>query len=138
MLGGESQDSAALREQQDLLKNLHDWNAAQEHIDVVSREIERLRASDDFEVHEDNWEAVNLFIDLGTQWRVVGTFGGKAFLGLDYTAVDAVLRLRRVHVSRRASLFEDLRTMEDAALVALAKREAAAHADVATTPQSAL
>ncbi|OAI11795.1 hypothetical protein A1507_19875 [Methylomonas koyamae] len=54
-----------------------------------------------------------LFVSLGTQWRI----GGMGdVIGLDYTAVDAVFRIRRI--KNRASLFDGLQVMEEAALAA--------------------
>lgn len=70
-----------------------------------------------FEVWQENWETLLAWLAVETQWRVVETKTGLKYLGLDYSAVDVVLR-------RRQSLdhvFEDLQTMENAALAAFSK-----------------
>jgi hypothetical protein len=64
-----------------------------------------------FAVWPDNWTAVELFCSLATQWRV-GAMGG--FLGLDYPAVESVMRIRRL--PERAELFGAVQIMERAAL----------------------
>lgn len=69
-----------------------------------------------FEVWEENVRAVELFCVLGAQWRTLsGGMGPPQFLGLDYAAVEAVMRMRRVPAAERGALFEDLRVMEAAA-----------------------
>ena len=129
--------STALKEARDMLKNLRDWNAPAEHVDPVLREIERLSADHDFEVHPDNADAVEVFCQLGTQWRMLATLGGAVTQGLDYSAVDATLRLLRFKPARRTELFHDLRLMESAALKAMSEqRDAAASAAQAARLQA--
>ena len=77
-----------------------------------------LTKSSDFEVWEENWDAVEMFLRLQTQWRV----GMNGPIGLDYGAADWLFRLYLV--KDPASLLEDLQVMEAAALAAMAKREA--------------
>jgi hypothetical protein len=71
------------------------------------------KAEDDFEVWEENWPVVGLFLRAQTQWRT--TMNGV--LGLDYGAVAWLLRLYEVEDQR--SMFEDLQVMEAAAMAAL-------------------
>lgn len=66
----------------------------------------------DFEVWPENWTAVRVFGALQTQWRV--GFAGP--VGLDYTAIEPVLRLMVIPKSQRSALFEDLQIMELEAL----------------------
>lgn len=69
---------------------------------------------------ECNWPSLEAFAACSTQWRtaVVMMGGGAAiasqmmFIGLDYVAVDVVLRSRNAP----AHVFEDIMAMEDAAL----------------------
>jgi len=56
--------------------------------------------------------AVNVFCSLVTQWRV----GPAGPTGLDYTAMVPVLDLLSVPAQERGALFEDVQTMERAAL----------------------
>lgn len=65
-----------------------------------------------FEVMADNWQSVCTFLACETQWRVVAGFAGLIWLGLDYTAVDMVMRRSGVP----DPVFEDLQVMEAEAL----------------------
>lgn len=72
----------------------------------------------DFEVYEDNWESLELFLRLRTQW-VTMPFGGLR--GLDYAGLNAVLQMLKVSDTGRA--FSDMQIMESAALAVFAERE---------------
>ncbi len=103
------------------------------------RELEMLRAygapaeviaaaqarqqQDAYEVWADNVESVEIFLGLATQWRtVVVQPGGIAaapmvlMVGLEYAALESVLRLRGVPPERHAAVFDDIQLMERAAL----------------------
>lgn len=69
-------------------------------------------ADEGFEIWSENWDSLRAFLAVETQWRVVTAGPVLIWLGLDYTAVDVVLRRRNApeHV------FEDLQEMEAAAL----------------------
>lgn len=73
--------------------------------------------SDDFEVWEENWPAVEMFMRAQTQWRV----GMNGITGLDYGVLAWLLKLYEVEDQR--SLLEDLQVMEGAVLTVIAKRE---------------
>lgn len=65
-----------------------------------------------FVVEPENWPAVLLFLSLSSQWRV----GGMGdFLGLDYAAVEAVMRIKQVR--GKSAVFDDLQIMERSALL---------------------
>lgn len=70
-----------------------------------------------FEVWEENWPAVELFLRCQTQWRT--SMAGA--IGLDYGAVEWLLRLYEVKDQR--SVLEDLQVMEAAALNVLNQKE---------------
>ena len=72
--------------------------------------------SDDFEVWEENWPVLEMFLRCQTQWRT--TMSGV--LGLDYAAVAWVLKLYEVEDQR--SMLEDLQVMEAAAMVTINTR----------------
>ena len=74
--------------------------------------------TDDFEVWEENWPVLEMFLRCQTQWRT--TMGGV--LGLDYVAVAWLLKLYEVEDPR--ALLEDLQVMEAAAMMTLNSREA--------------
>lgn len=44
-------------------------------------------------------------------------------LGIDYSAIEPVLRLRQIDAARWPALFDDLRVMERAALKVINKRD---------------
>lgn len=81
-----------------------------------------------FEVMPCNWTSVCAFLACETQWRVVPMMaGGMAalgtsliWLGLDYAAVDIVLRRSSVP----DTAFADLQVMERAALDVFAEAQA--------------
>ena len=72
--------------------------------------------SDDFEVWEENWPVLEMFLRCQTQWRT--TMSGV--LGLDYAAVAWVHKLYEVEAQR--ALLEDLQVMEAAAMVTINTR----------------
>ena len=72
----------------------------------------------DFEVCEENCQAVEMFLRCQTQWRT--TMNGV--LGLDYGAVAWILRLYEVEDQR--AVLEDLQIMEAAAMATLNERSA--------------
>lgn len=77
-------------------------------------------AGEYFGVFPENWDAVCVFCALETQWRELLTPPGRRVLtGLDYTAIAPVAKGLGVKRKRRPALFQDLRTMERAALQAL-------------------
>lgn len=71
----------------------------------------------DFEVWEENWQVVEMFLRLQTQWRV----GMSGLIGLDYAVAEWLFRL--YSVTQPVSVLEDLQVMESAVLTAVAKRE---------------
>lgn len=80
-----------------------------------------------FEVWDTNWPAMLLFLRCETQWRVVSTFGGLIWLGIDYVAATAVLAARPRSEQRRrpaGALLDDLRIMESEASAVLNEKPA--------------
>lgn len=64
--------------------------------------------------------AVNVFGSLSTQWRV----GPAGATGLDYAALEPTLRLLAVPPDDWPALFEDVQTMERAALEEMRREHA--------------
>lgn len=62
-----------------------------------------------------NWPSFTAWLACETQWRTAGHMAAITWIGLDYTAVDIVLRRREF----AAYVFEDLQAMEEAALEVL-------------------
>nr|WP_272212404.1 DUF1799 domain-containing protein [Marinicella sp. W31]MDC2878319.1 DUF1799 domain-containing protein [Marinicella sp. W31] len=55
------------------------------------------------------------FLAVDTQWRVAATMAGMIWIGLDYNAVDVVMRRQALP----DTVFSDLQTMETEALSVL-------------------
>ena len=79
-------------------------------------EIQNRKQSKAFEVLEENWPTLELFLRCQTQWRT--TMNGV--LGLDYVAVAWLFRLYAVKDKR--AMLEDLQIMEAAAMATLNAR----------------
>ncbi len=76
-----------------------------------------LTGEDAFEVYPINWDALRAFLACETQWRCTATMAGIFWLGLDYLAVDVVLR----RLGFPDSVFADLQLMEAEALLILSE-----------------
>lgn len=75
--------------------------------------------SDDCEVWEENWLSVMLFLAVSTQW-IISPFGG--YIGINYTALQSTMSMIGIKKKKRASMFDDVRIMESAALEVLRDR----------------
>lgn len=64
-----------------------------------------------FEVWEENWPTVDLFLMMQTQWVVAGM---GDIVGLSYPAAEALIRIYRI--KDRPGVMDGLRVMERAAL----------------------
>lgn len=67
------------------------------------------------EVWPENWPAVDLFVRVGTQWRV--GMGGAS--GLDYNVVWRMIDRLRLGAEQEDDLFEDIRHLESESLKAM-------------------
>jgi hypothetical protein len=72
--------------------------------------------SENFEVWEENWPVVEMFMRVQTQWRT--TMNGV--LGLDYGALAWMFMMYEVQDQR--ALLEDLQIMEAAAMLTINSR----------------
>jgi len=70
----------------------------------------------EFEVWEENWETVVMFMRMQTQWNA--SMGGVT--GLNYSSLEYLCRL--YSVKDPVSLFEGIQVMEVTALASLNKR----------------
>ena len=66
---------------------------------------------EDFEVWDENWEAMMMFLRMQTQWNV----SMNGLVGLNYQALETLIRL--YHVKEPVELFERVQVIERAALV---------------------
>jgi Phage related hypothetical protein (DUF1799) len=64
------------------------------------------------QIWPENLQVVNAFIAMSTQWRI--GMGGAT--GLDYVALQSVMRLMAIPRNQWPEMFEDIRTLEEAAL----------------------
>lgn len=90
--------------------DLEAWGAS----DDVKSAYDKAQEADEFEVWAENWDTVQLFLLVQTQWRT-GSMGGV--IGLDYTAIASAVRFAEVDVT--PEIFDGLRIMESAAVTAL-------------------
>ncbi len=72
--------------------------------------------ADSFEIWPENIAALELFLELSTQWRAIAGAAGVVMQGLGYADIEACMRLQGIRARDRAGLFLDLRIMERAAL----------------------
>lgn len=72
------------------------------------------------EVWQEHWQAVDLFCQLGTQWRV--GFGGT--VGLDYIALNMLLDLHHIKQDKRLELFKKIQILENTALQLMHEKDA--------------
>jgi len=73
-----------------------------------------------YEVWEENWESLMMFLRIQTQWNV--TMGG--YVGLKYEVLLGAGGLMSLYdVENPRELLEDIQVMEAAALAELNKRE---------------
>lgn len=75
--------------------------------------------TDPVEVWPENWQAVNLFSDLQTQWRVAGMGG---FVGLDYNILFRKMDRMNLNADEYDQLESDIRVMEYEALSVMSKQ----------------
>lgn len=73
---------------------------------------------EDFEVWDENWEAVMMFLRMQTQWNV----SMNGLVGLNYQALETLIRL--YHVKEPVELFERVQVIERAALVKMNSKRA--------------
>lgn len=74
-------------------------------------------ATADIELWPDNVDAVDVFIGMGTQWRM----GPGGATGLDYAALPFVMRSVGIPAADRSDVFDGVRVMEIEALGAIHK-----------------
>ena len=63
-------------------------------------------------VWADNWQALVVFDQMATQWRM----GSHSAIGLDYNVIPHIFRMSGIKRKDQPALFADLRVMENEAL----------------------
>lgn len=84
---------------------------------VKASALPEAQAPKPFRVLRENWEPLLFFFGLHTQWRSHLGAKGLLYLGLDYTAVESLMRIEAV--KNRKALMADLKIMEATALIIL-------------------
>ena len=74
----------------------------------------------DFEVFEENWDIVNMFLRCQTQWNT--TFGGVVGLKYEVLLLDGGL-FDLYHVDNRQEMFEGLQLMESVVMKEMNKEK---------------
>tara|TARA_R100001039_G_C1842706_1_gene103415 strand:+ start:1721 stop:2059 length:339 start_codon:yes stop_codon:yes gene_type:complete len=72
-----------------------------------------------FEVWEEHWPALELFLAMRTQWRVVAGMGGAHHQGIDYTALYGHPKYARLDYDEQDALLAQIQHIEAGALAAL-------------------
>lgn len=99
------------------LAALRAFGATPEQIEEARQAIHE-RGDDACLILPTNWQGLMVFLTLDTQWRR-GPHGHR--LGIDYGAIEPALRLMGVQRKKWQDVFWRLRTLETAALEALAE-----------------
>ena len=73
---------------------------------------------EDFEVWDENWEAMMMFLRMQTQWNV----SMNGLVGLNYQALEILIRLYKIEEPLK--LFERVQVIERAALVKMNSKRA--------------
>ena len=71
--------------------------------------------AEDFEVWDENFPALSLFMRLQTQWRIIN----GVFAGINYQSIQFLFDVFKVE--DKATMMDDLQAMESAALATLNK-----------------
>jgi len=88
--------------------------------DVIAQ-FEDAVEDEDFSIYPENWAAINLFMQLDTNWRntLIATPAGIVSMraGIDYTSLESLMRMTGIEDMK--DTFWRVRTMELAALEAM-------------------
>lgn len=74
----------------------------------------------DTELWPEHREAYEIFGACATQWRVIAGMGNAIHQGIDYTALESVMRMRGVE--DQSTRFEQIRHIEAGALSVMNKK----------------
>ena len=72
-----------------------------------------------FEVFQDNWEVVKLFLRLITQWR----YSQGVRLGLNYQSIEFLFRAEKINSDEWSDYLDGIQIMEMKALEAFRDKE---------------
>lgn len=94
---------------------------------ATDADLEALRAAAEdadrpLGIWPENWSAVQVFLGMASQWRLIVGAAGTHWQGLRYEALEAVLRLTLVPRAEWPETFHGVRIMEAAARDVLNER----------------
>ncbi len=101
------------------MRRAGEFDFTPEQLEKMDADYDAVEAENTYPIWADNWPVIEVFLACQTQWRVAGMTGIKT--GLDYTAVDSVIRMMGKS-DTAADLFADIRVMEYEALSVFADR----------------
>lgn len=85
--------------------------------------------TDEFPVWRENWETLQVFLALSSNWRtLVFPDGTIRYQGIEYSAIKTAMWGLEVPRKRRREVFAGLRVMEEAALISLSPNRRKANA----------
>lgn len=113
-------------EQQGEDNNDEDW------LVIDAKAAPHQREESHFEIWHENWDAWQTFLACGTQWAV----GLQGATGLNYTALESVMRMRCIPPEQQPEIFEKVRLIETGVLKAFAKQRAQEQAKQKAQPRS--
>ena len=92
----------------------------------IQRSKPRAPAPETYGVWEEHWPALELFLAMRTQWRVVAGMGGAQHQGIDYTALYGHPKFARLGFDEQDALLAQVQHIEAGALDALNEHRALA------------
>lgn len=72
-----------------------------------------------FEVWEEHWPALEIFLAMRTQWRVIAGMSGAQHQGIDYTALYGHPKYARLNYDEQDKLLGQIQHIEAGALAAM-------------------
>ncbi len=102
----------------ELEQSLQHLGASQKQINAWRHNLNPTPTSKIMPIAKQNWQALNLFLLLATQWRIDAAHP----TGIDYSAIAPTAKLADITMS--PTLFDKIRRMEQDALDILAKKHA--------------
>ncbi|WP_286903106.1 DUF1799 domain-containing protein [Vreelandella sedimenti] len=72
-----------------------------------------------FEVWEEHWPALEIFLAMRTQWRVIAGMSGAQHQGIDYTALYGHPKFARLDYDEQDKLLAQIQHIEVGALAAM-------------------
>lgn len=85
-------------------------------------ESKPVQQEQDFEIWQENWQTFIFFEALSTQWKIISGMGGAQVIGLDYPAIETMMRIKNIPRKTQAPLFLQLQIMEREALDVMNKK----------------